>query len=83
MTSTQSQDRRVVYLDGCAGEGRDESGEPGSAEIALWVASYYRSWGLHLSCFFVEQQPKSYEGLQQVLRGYPSGPGHRRRPGAR
>lgn len=70
MTSTQSQDRRVVYLDGYAGEGRYESGEPGSAEIALRVASYYRSRGLHLSCFFVEQQAKSFDRLQQVLRGY-------------
>ncbi len=70
MTSTQSQDRRVVYLDGYAGEGRYASGEPGSAEIALRVASYYRSRGLHLSCFFVEQQTKSFDRLQQVLRGY-------------
>ncbi len=70
MTSTQSQDRRVVYLDGYAGEGRYESGEPGSAEIALRVASYYRSRGLHLSCFIVEQQAKSFDRLQQVLRGY-------------
>jgi three-Cys-motif partner protein len=70
MTSTQSQDRRVVYLDGYAGEGRYESGEPGSAEIALRVASYYRSHGLHLSCIFVEQQAKSFDRLQQVLRGY-------------
>ncbi|MFJ4569047.1 hypothetical protein ACIP4U_36425 [Streptomyces caelestis] len=46
MTSTQSQDRRVVYVDGYAGEGRYESGEPGSAEIALRLASYYRSHGL-------------------------------------
>lgn len=70
MTSTQSQDRRVVYLDGYAGEGRYESGELGSAEIALRVAAYHRSRGLRLSCFFVEEQPKSFERLQQVLRGY-------------
>ncbi|MGW3563544.1 three-Cys-motif partner protein TcmP [Streptomyces sp. NPDC000941] len=70
MTSTQSQDRRVVYLDGYAGEGRYENGEPGSAEIALRVASYYRSRGLNLSCFFVEEQAKSFERLQEVLRSY-------------
>ncbi|WP_406369715.1 three-Cys-motif partner protein TcmP [Streptomyces sp. NBC_00647] len=70
MTGTQAQDRRVVYLDGYAGEGRYENGEPGSAEIALQVASYYRSRGLNLSCFFVEQQARSFVRLQQVLRGY-------------
>ncbi len=70
MTSTQSQDKRVVYLDGYAGEGRYENGEPGSAELALRVASYYRRSGLNLSCFFVEQQAKSFERLLEVLRGY-------------
>jgi hypothetical protein len=40
MTGTQAQDRRVVYLDGYAGEGRYENGDPGSAEIAAitWPA---------------------------------------------
>ncbi|MDX2709723.1 hypothetical protein PV350_44020, partial [Streptomyces sp. PA03-6a] len=54
MTGTQSRDGRVVYLDGYAGEGRYENGEPGSAEIALRVAAHHRSVGLNLSCFFVE-----------------------------
>jgi len=70
MTGTQAQDRRVVYLDGYAGEGRYENGDPGSAEIAMRVASYYRTRGLRLACYFVEQQPKSFERLQQVLGGY-------------
>jgi three-Cys-motif partner protein len=70
MTGTQAQDGRVVYLDGYAGEGRYENGDPGSAEIAMRVASYYRTRGLHLACYFVEQQPKSFERLQQVLRSY-------------
>ncbi|MFD8767313.1 three-Cys-motif partner protein TcmP [Streptomyces mirabilis] len=70
MTGTQAQDRRVVYLDGYAGEGRYENGDPGSAEIAMRVASYYRTRGLRLACYFVEQQPKSFERLQRVLRGY-------------
>ncbi|MHC5903319.1 three-Cys-motif partner protein TcmP [Streptomyces sp. S6] len=70
MTGAQAQDRRVVYLDGYAGEGRYENGEPGSAEIVLRVASYYRSRGLNLSCFFVEQQAKSFERLLEVMRGY-------------
>ncbi|MCX4561689.1 three-Cys-motif partner protein TcmP [Streptomyces phaeochromogenes] len=70
MTGTQVLDRRVVYLGGYAGEGRYANGEPGSAEIALRVASYYRSRGLNLSCFFVERKAKSFERLQQVPRGY-------------
>jgi three-Cys-motif partner protein len=70
MTGTQSQDRRVVYLDGYAGEGRYESGEPASAEIALRVASHHRKLGLNLSCFFVEQQPKSYARLEEVVAIY-------------
>ncbi|MFF9803132.1 three-Cys-motif partner protein TcmP [Streptomyces rochei] len=70
MTSTQARDRRVVYLDGYAGEGRYQNGDPGSAEIALRVATHYQPRGLNLSCFFVEQQAKSFERLQQVLRGY-------------
>ncbi|MFE7272593.1 three-Cys-motif partner protein TcmP [Streptomyces sp. NPDC057623] len=36
----------------------------------LRVASYYRSRGLNLSCFFVEQQAKSFERLLGVMRGY-------------
>ncbi len=59
-----------MYLDGYAGEGRYESGGPGWVEIALRVASHHRSRGLRLSCFFVEQQAKSFDRLQQVLRGY-------------
>ena len=70
MTSKQSQDKRVVYLDGYAGEGRYESGEPASAEIALQVAAHHRDMGLRLSCFFVEQQAKSFGRLEQVVRSY-------------
>ncbi|WP_326581666.1 three-Cys-motif partner protein TcmP (plasmid) [Actinacidiphila glaucinigra] len=70
MTGTQSHDRRVVYLDGYAGEGRYENGEPASAEIALQVAEHHRAMGLNLSCFFVEQQPKSFQRLQEVVNGY-------------
>lgn len=71
MTSSQSHDRRVVYLDGYAGEGRYENGDPASAEIALSVASYLRSRaGLTLECFFSESQPKSFDRLQGVVQDY-------------
>ncbi|MFJ5220964.1 three-Cys-motif partner protein TcmP [Streptomyces sp. NPDC088354] len=70
MTGSQSQNRRVVYLDGYAGEGRYENGEPGSAEIALQVAAHHRSRNLDLSCFFVEQAPKSFQRLESVVNSY-------------
>ncbi|MEU3907258.1 three-Cys-motif partner protein TcmP [Streptomyces goshikiensis] len=70
MTGTQAQDGRVVYLDGYAGEGRYENGEPGSAEIALRVAAHHRGRGLNLSCFFVEQDAKSFARLEEVVAGY-------------
>ncbi|MFF9244536.1 three-Cys-motif partner protein TcmP [Streptomyces sp. NPDC014776] len=74
MTGTHSQDRRVVYLDGYAGEGRYESGEPASAEIALRVASHFRDKrDLTLECFFAEPQPKSFERLQAVVEQYLAG----------
>ncbi|MFF9690512.1 three-Cys-motif partner protein TcmP [Streptomyces sp. NPDC014623] len=71
MTGTQSHDKRVVYLDGYAGEGRYENGEPASGEIALRVASHLRSKaGLTLECFFSEAQPKSYDRLHEVVQQY-------------
>jgi three-Cys-motif partner protein len=71
MTGTQSHDRRVVYLDGYAGEGRYENGDPASAEIALRVASYLRSRpGLTLECFFCEPQAKSFDRLYEVVEDY-------------
>ncbi|MEV8062333.1 three-Cys-motif partner protein TcmP [Streptomyces antimycoticus] len=71
MTGMQSHDKRVVYLDGYAGEGRYENGDPASAEIALRVASYLRNRpGLTLECFFSEPQAKSFARLQEVVRQY-------------
>ncbi|GGN61974.1 hypothetical protein GCM10012285_61610 [Streptomyces kronopolitis] len=70
MTGTQSREGRVVYLDGYAGEGRYESGEPASAEIALRVASHHRKMGMNLDCFFVEQQAKSFARLREIVQSY-------------
>lgn len=71
MTGTHSHDKRVVYLDGYAGEGRYENGEPASAEIALKVASDLRSKpGLMLECFFSEPQAKSFDRLHEVVQQY-------------
>ncbi|MGX1916106.1 three-Cys-motif partner protein TcmP [Streptomyces phaeochromogenes] len=71
MTGSQSHDKRVVYLDGYAGEGRYENGEPASAEIALRVASHFRArHGITVECFFTEAQQKSFERLREVVEHY-------------
>ncbi|MFG2284009.1 three-Cys-motif partner protein TcmP [Streptomyces asoensis] len=71
MTGTQSHDKRVVYLDGYAGEGRYENGEPASAEIALRVASHFHArHGITVECFFTEAQQKSFDRLNEVVGHY-------------
>jgi three-Cys-motif partner protein len=71
MTGTHSHDKRVVYLDGYAGEGRYENGDPASGEIALKVASSLRHRpGLTLECFFSEPQAKSFDRLHEVVQHY-------------
>lgn len=70
MTGAQSRDRRVVYLDGYAGEGRYENGAPASAAIALEVASFLGRNGRTRECFFAESSPKSYQRLQEVVEGF-------------
>jgi three-Cys-motif partner protein len=71
MTGSHSHDKRVVYLDGYAGEGRYENGDPASAEIALRVASFLRNrTGLTLECFFSEPQAKSFDRLHEVVQHY-------------
>lgn len=68
---TGSRDKQVVYLDGYAGEGRYENGEPGSAEIAMRVAAdHLRSHALRWRCFFTEQDAASVQRLRQVAAEY-------------
>lgn len=74
MTGTQSHDRCVVYLDGYAGEGRYDNGDPASAEIALRVASHFRArHGITVECFFTESQQKSFDRLNEVVGHYRAG----------
>ncbi|MEU5757121.1 three-Cys-motif partner protein TcmP [Streptomyces sp. NPDC047829] len=74
MTASQTRDKRVVYLDGYAGEGRYENGDPASAEIALRVASHFRArHGITVECFFTEAQQKSFDRLRQVVEQYRAG----------
>lgn len=62
---------RVIYLDGYAGEGRYESGEPGSAAIAMKVAADHLAMDkVRWSCYFAEKQPESFARLNQVAADY-------------
>lgn len=71
MTGTRSHDKRVVYLDGYAGEGRYENREPASGEIALQVAEdLSTNAGITLECFFSEAQHKSFDRLREVVQQY-------------
>ncbi|MFI2453618.1 three-Cys-motif partner protein TcmP [Streptomyces sp. NPDC019539] len=71
MTGSHSHDRRVIYLDGYAGEGRYESGESASGEIALQVArDLGANAGVTLECFFSEAQRKSFDRLSEVVQYY-------------
>ncbi|SFD74892.1 three-Cys-motif partner protein TcmP [Streptomyces aidingensis] len=67
---TGSRDKQVVYLDGYAGEGRYDSGEPGSAEIAMKVAADHLRHGLRWTCFFIEKGTASVARLRQVAGEY-------------
>lgn len=68
---TGARGKEVVYLDGYAGEGRYESGEPGSAEIAMRVAADHRErFGLRWTCFFTEKDASSIARLRKVAEDY-------------
>ncbi|MFE4540216.1 three-Cys-motif partner protein TcmP [Streptomyces scopuliridis] len=68
---TGSRGGKVVYLDGYAGEGRYESGDAGSAELAMQVAAHHLEKNALLwNCFFVEQKPDSVARLEQVAADY-------------
>lgn len=70
MTGSRGR-HQVVYLDGYAGEGRYESGDAGSAEIAMQVAAHHLEKNALLwNCFFVEQKPDSVARLDQVASHY-------------
>jgi three-Cys-motif partner protein len=64
--SKTGQSNPVVFLDGYAGRGEYENGEPGSplllSQCADFVGSYRDVRG-----FFVEQDPDTFQNLKQVL----------------
>jgi three-Cys-motif partner protein len=61
----------VVYLDGYAGAGRYENGEPGSAEMVLKQAlKLKRPFGIDYTIFLFEKDASSYRTLEKVATEY-------------
>jgi three-Cys-motif partner protein len=68
-TGSQSDGGRVVYLDGYAGEGRYQSGEEGSAAIALRVALDQQSH-LRWTLLFAERKQQARTQLKALVTEY-------------
>ncbi len=67
---TGSKSNGVVYLDGYAGRGRYDDGQPGSAELILKIAEDQGSRGISYRLFFHETDSKSYAALKPVVDEY-------------
>ncbi len=64
---------RLVYLDGYAGRGRYESGDPGSAELVLRLAAHYKQKrGDRWTVFLTERAKSSFGDLERVVQEYRS-----------
>jgi three-Cys-motif partner protein len=60
----------VVYLDGYAGRGRYQDGNPASAERILQIAEKQGVMGINYRLFFYESNLKSYAILKPVVDEY-------------
>jgi three-Cys-motif partner protein len=67
---TGSKSNGVVYLDGYAGRGRYDDGQPASAELILKIAEDQASRGISYRLFFHETDSKSYAELKPVVEEY-------------
>lgn len=65
-TGSRAADHRVVFLDGYAGPGTYDSGQPGSPQIAADVASALAGMA-DLAGFFIERRPKHARRLRRLL----------------
>jgi len=62
---------RLVYLDGYAGRGRYESGDPGSAELVLRLAAHFKETrGDRWTVFLTERAKSSFGDLERVVEEY-------------
>jgi three-Cys-motif partner protein len=64
-TGSASPDHRVVIVDGYAGAGRYDTGEPGSPSLIAAAARGLQ--GRNLECYFVEKDPEMFGRLCAVL----------------
>ncbi|MEV7447046.1 three-Cys-motif partner protein TcmP [Streptomyces sp. NPDC091204] len=64
---------RIVFLDGFAGPGAYENGEPGSPLIALdalLTHAYFPRMSCEFLFFFCEADPKRFESLKELIEVY-------------
>jgi hypothetical protein len=72
MTGSRATARRVVFLDGFAGRGRDNHGSPALAECILRIVQRQGTSGtVSWTCFFVELEDDSAAELDEVVDEYP------------
>ncbi|WP_406040549.1 three-Cys-motif partner protein TcmP [Micromonospora sp. NBC_00898] len=65
--SKTGQGNSIVFLDGYAGRGEYDDGEPGSPLLLSRCAEFVQGFRDVLA-FFVEQDPENFANLEQVLR---------------
>lgn len=64
--------RRLVYIDGFAGPGRYEDGEPGSPMVALRaILGHQHRIKAELVCVFIEEDASRKSNLEQEIAGLP------------
>jgi len=64
-TGSMSTGNRVVIVDGYAGAGRYDDGQPGSPSLIATAARSLK--GRSVECLFIERDRPTYERLRQVL----------------
>jgi three-Cys-motif partner protein len=67
--TTGSKSERVYYVDGFAGQGRYDNGQPGSADLVLRIAAGQAS-KVRWSCVFTEKDSSSAAKLRAVVDEY-------------
>ncbi len=72
-----SQTREILYIDGFAGPGEYEGGEPGSPVIALRAAlQHAHSFPVPVRMLFIERREDRYKRLCQIVQPHIEQSGH-------
>jgi three-Cys-motif partner protein len=66
-TGSRSVGHRVVLVDGYAGAGRYEDGQPGSPALLAQALRTPALAGRNVECYFIEQDHTTFEHLSTVL----------------